>query len=96
MSHFIMKAEQALMNKQHNGKFTDDFDMYSYQRSLEEEEKSKKLVQKANRLKNNVSGGFVNRRKTQILGFKLLQVLQMEGDDFITKSDSKGNRSSYR
>jgi|LauGreDrversion4_2_1035121.scaffolds.fasta_scaffold3462797_1 hypothetical protein len=46
--------------------------MVSYQRSIEEEEKSKRLAQKANRFKVNVPGGFVNRRKTQILGFKLL------------------------
>jgi hypothetical protein len=37
-----------------------------------EEERSKRLVQKANMLKNKLSSGFVNRRKTQILGFKLL------------------------
>jgi hypothetical protein len=29
-------------------------------------------------LKNNISGGFVNRRKVQIIGFKLLHVLQEE------------------
>jgi len=40
-----------------------------------EEERSKRLVQKANMLKNKLSSGFVNRRKTQILGFKLLQVI---------------------
>jgi hypothetical protein len=44
-----------------------------------EEERSKRLVQKANMLKNKLSSGFVNRRKTQILGFKLLQVIQMDG-----------------
>lgn len=65
--------------------------MVSYQRSLEEEEKSKRIAQKANRFKVNIPGGFVNRRKTQILGFKLMQVLQMEGEEFLQNFDSTKN-----
>jgi hypothetical protein len=65
--------------------------MVSYQRSIEEEEKSKRLAQKANKFKVNVPGGFVNRRKTQILGFKLLQVLQMEGEEFLTNFEINKN-----
>ena len=55
-----------------------------------EEERSKRMVQKANMLKNKLPGGFVNRRKTQILGFKLLQVIQMDGDELT--ENHKGNK----
>ncbi len=50
-------------------------------------------------LRSKLPGGFVNRRKTQILGFKLLQVLQMEGGgdeaaDALNKGAvMKGNRA---
>ena len=56
-----------------------------------EEERSKRLVQKGNMLKNKLSTGFVNRRKTQILGFKLLQVIQMDGGGEDTNGSEKAS-----
>jgi hypothetical protein len=40
-----------------------DYDFNSFKMSLEEEQTSRLLVQKANMLKNNLGTGFVNRRK---------------------------------
>ncbi|TNV83851.1 hypothetical protein FGO68_gene11639 [Halteria grandinella] len=76
-SPFIKKTERLLSNR------GTDYDYASFKMSLHEEQTSKRLIKKANMLKNNVTGGFVNRRKTQLLGFKLMQVLQTEGEEYL-------------
>ena len=72
-SPFIKRTEEFL-NK--GALFSKMYDFRSYKRSMIEEENSKAIAYKANLLRNNIPGGFVNRRKSQMLGFKLLRVLQ--------------------
>jgi hypothetical protein len=65
-SPFIRKTEM-LLSKRDTG-----YEQTSFKQSLQEEQISKELVKKANMLKNHLPGGFVNRRKIQLVGFKLL------------------------
>ena len=71
-SPFIKRTEELLKD------VAKDYDFNSFRMSLEEEQTSRLLVQKANMLKNNLGTGFVNRRKAQLVGSKLLAALRKD------------------